>query len=261
MAHFGIIFCGWGCKEYLNDSLSPWIAARRDGVAGHKASIYAVSVRFAGFEGEDDGTRELLRGYLERGEIDGLIDGPDGVTEIEARGKALERLRGMGVDYIWQVDSDEFYQPAEIERITQYILSDTWTAWWRLSLRNYVFDEKTYLAEPFCPPRIHKMSIRGYRIHSFIADNDVAYGGMITRDVIPQEGFPSVTISDNVAAIKHMSWPNSIRSKTKIDYQLRGRGWLSCTFAWDDSKGGLIFNPNLPAPKVIREEDHFGIQS
>ncbi len=68
--------------------------------------------------------------------------------------------------------------------------------------------------------------------------------------------FPVVTIPPSILNPKHYTWlndtlSNKTRSRLKEKYQ-RDRGW-QCSFSWDDSQGGLIFNPTLPKPKVIRE--------
>lgn len=256
MTHIGVIFCVWATKDYLAQSLAPWIELRRIGQI--KVSICAVNVLFAGFEGKDDGTRELLKGYLDRGEIDHVIDGPDNMPETTARGMALTWLKEKGCDVSWMVDSDEMYTAAQVETILTFVYANPFVAWFRLSLRNHVFDDKTYLVEPFTPPRIHRVRVDGYQAHSFSADNDIVYGGTITRDIIPQDRFPSMTVPESIAAIKHLTWlndtpENRVRSHRKIEYQLKARGWPSCSFAWDDSKGGLIFNPALPTPRVVRE--------
>ncbi len=256
----GIIYCAYGTKDYLKQSLSPWIdiktlssfAFQTDGVSPH-VSICAINVRFAGFEGEDDGTREELRGYLERGEIDHLIEGPDNIPETTARGMALRYLKDQGCDISIMVDSDEFYTIHNIGQIFEFVADNPWVQWFRVSLRNMVFDDKTWLAEPFQPPRIHRLSVEDgrYEAHSFCADNDILYGGTITRDLKPQSQFSSITIPPEVAFVRHESWPNSLRSKAKVEYQTRRWG-NACSFSWDDQKG-LIFNPTLPQPRVVTE--------
>lgn len=249
MTHVGLIFVGYGTKDLLDKSLTPWIALRKD--PEYKVSICAVSLRFAGFEGEDDGTGDALRGYLERGEIDNLITEPDDIPETQARGMALTWLKEQGVEMTWMVDADEEYTQDEIYSILSFVKSNPWSAWFRVSLRNMVFDDKTYLAEPFQPPRIHRVNVGGYKAHSFGADNDIQYGGTITRDIIHQSQFANMTIPPQVAFVRHYSWPNSARSRNKVRYQ-ESRNW-QCSFSWDDTQGGLIFNPALPRPKTISE--------
>lgn len=255
----GVIYSAYNAREYVERSLAPWVHLKyRYGKmsmpVGHPKNPYsfticAVNVRFAGFETEtEDGTRELLRAYAARGDIH-LIDAPDNVPEATARGMALSYLKGQ-VDVVWQVDADEFYTEADIHAILAYVRANPYAEWFRLSLKNYVFDEVTYLTEPFTPPRIHRVNVRGYRAHSFSGDNDIQYGGTITRDIVPQERFASVTVPESVAWIRHLTWQDNDRSRAKIEYQLNGRGWPQCSFAWD---GGLRFNPALPAPKTARD--------
>jgi hypothetical protein len=220
--------------------------------------ICAISTQFAGFEGEDDGTREFLRGALERGDIDKLVDSPDGMTEVEARGKALTWLAEQGVDFLHLVDSDELYDEESIKRIYDVVAINEWVDWFRVSLKNYVLDMKTYLAEPFCPPRIFRVRPNRYsnlRPALFTADNDIGYrdkGDMDSGTVWPQTVLASQTISANWVWVPHITWQNDLRSKQKTEYQTRRWGNV-CSFSWDDAQGGLIFNPVLPKPKVIHE--------
>jgi hypothetical protein len=251
----GIIFCGWGTLDLVQQSLAPWIELRRQG----KAVICAVSVRFAGFEGEDDGTREYLREVRDRGDIDYLIDSPDSVPETTARGMALQYLRAQDVDAVIQFDSDEITDIQSIERMLVFTEVNSFAQWFRFSYANLVFDTKTHLAEPFTPPRFHRMKAGdGYFAHSFSGDNDICYGHHILRNLLPQDHFASQTIPWSVFKPLHYSWlsdtpERAARSRAKIRYQLEGRKWPSCQFSWDDAQGGLIFNPALPKPKVIHE--------
>ena len=250
----GIIYVAYNTNDLVESSLRPWIDARLESLGGHKYVICAVSVPFAGFPNEEeDGTTNTLRFRKHEGYIDHVIDEPRNVPETVARGMALNWLQQQDCDISWMVDGDEFYGEEEITRIAAFVGRNPFVAWFRLSLKNYVFDAHHYLADPFQPPRIHRLRVGDYKAHSFSADNDIQYGGTITRDIHSQEYFPSMTIPPEYAWIRHESWPNSVRSKKKIKYQLQGRGWPQCSFSWDDSKGGLIFNPALPAPKVIRE--------
>ncbi len=256
MNHVGVIFCAYATKDYLARSLAPWIALRKAGQI--KVSICAVNVLFAGFEGKDDGTRELLHGYVERGEIDHLISGPDSIPETTARGMALTWLKEQGATLSWMVDSDEFYSSDDIQDIINVVDANPWCYWFRLCFMNYVFDQHTYLIDAFTPPRIHRMRAKFHDApvyaNSFIADNDIVYSNEVGDPIfrIRQDELASRTIPQQVAWIPHITWQNDLRSKAKIEYQLKGRGWPQCSFAWDDQKG-LIFNPALPAPKIVRE--------
>lgn len=256
----GVIFCGWGTRDLIEQSLTPWVNLRDLNSLAFQTdrvtptiSICAVSVRFAGFEGEDDGTREFLRGALERGDIDHLVDSPDNIPEVTARSMALNYLKEQGVTHTWMVDSDELYEINQINDIIAFVNSNPWCIFFRLSLRNYVFDDKTYLAEPFTPHRIHRIdSLSSCIAESFYEDNGIAYRGAITNELFPDRLFASMTVPEGVAAIKHISWPNNRRGKSKQEYQWKRWG-DACSFSWDDTQGGLIFNPALPRPKVIHE--------
>lgn len=239
----GLIYCAYGTKDLVPKSLAPWYSIP-------DTLICAVNVCFDGFEGQDDGTRDLLRRNLDAGLLDRLIDSPDGMTETEARGKALIWLEDQGCDLIIQWDSDEVASTAEIQRMLRFIDDNPFFTWFRFSYRNLVFDTSTWLAEPFTPPRAFRVHTDGYTAHSFGADNDIWYGGNITRDIIPPHRFASLTIPTAIFNPLHYTWLNDERSRLKVAYQT-ARGW-QCSFAWDDSKGGLIFNPALPTPKVIR---------
>lgn len=250
----GLIYCAYGTKDYVPQSLASWLAIPN-------VTICAVNVRFTGFEGEDDGTRDLLRRNLEAGHIQHLIDSPDNIPETTARGMALRWLVDQGIDTIVMWDSDEMTDVSSLQRVLAFIESEPYAAWFRFSYANLVFDEQTRLTDPFTPPRAFRVRAPGtsYTVHSFGADNDIWYGGDLTRDIIPPHNFPSMTIPASVFQPRHFSWladtpERAARSKAKIAYQTARWGNV-CSFAWDDSKGGLIFNPALPAPRTIREGD------
>lgn len=251
MSKYGIILTGYNCREYYASCLDAWIKARKFQLGCHEFVICAVSVKFAGFPNDgDDGTTDLFRESLKRGEIDHLIDGPHNILETTARTMALHWLQDQGCLVSWIVDLDEIYTLDNIGRIMRFVSDNLFVNWFRLSLKNFVFDEKTYLAEPFQPPRIHRLKVGAYRANSFMEDNDIEYTGMITRDLKPQGAFTSLTVPKETAWIVHFSWLSDERSRKKYEYQ-KSRGW-NCSFVWDDSQGGLIFNPALPEPKIVR---------
>jgi hypothetical protein len=163
---------------------------------------------------------------------------------------ALNYLLGKPVEIIVQWDSDEVATEDELRCIMGFVDAYPLITWFRLSYANLVFDEHTRLVDPFTPPRIHRVKSGSYRVHSFSGDNDIQYGGTITRDIVSQARFPSATIPEFVAAPRHFSWLNDERSRKKVAYQKRR--WGLCSFDWDDSKGGLIFNPLLPVPKIYQ---------
>jgi hypothetical protein len=252
MSKIGIIWVGFNCEDTLDRSLSPWIRARQSQLDGHDFIVCAVSVPFEGFgDKATDKTRTLLGFSLTRNEIDHAIVQDKPMKETEARGAALRWLVEKGCTLSIMVDADEFWTIDQISKALSFMESRPHLAWARVCLKNYVFDAKTYLVEPFTPPRIHRLSYQGvYRAVGFEQDNDVKYALLPGGALIGQDGLAHATVPKNLVWVPHESWPNSDRSRRKIEYQLKGRGWPSCSFSWDDSQGGLIWNPSLPIPET-----------
>ena len=251
----GVIFCGWGTLDLIDQSLAPWLSLRMN--PDYDICIVAVSVKFAGFEGEDDGSRERLRWYKENREIDYLIDSPDDIPETQARGMALTYLKDQGCDISIMWDSDEIIDIEGLKRAIAFMEQDQFTAAWRFSYRNLVFTPNQWLADAFCPMRAHRLCFRSYMADHFYDDNNIIYRGMITRDFRHDMSFPTVTIPSTILSPTHHTWlshtkETAARSRAKVRYQTETRKW-NCSFSWDDSQGGLIFNPVLPRPKTISE--------
>lgn len=250
MSKIGVIFSAYQTKEYVKASLNGWIGLRNL-MGKENVLVCAVSVRFAGFEGEDDGTREVLREALSLGLIDHLIEDPQNIPETTARGMGLTWLKAQGADIIIQWDADEVATPEELAFITFYVNDNPWADWYRISYRNLVFTTNQWLADPFTPPRIHRVRTKGLEAHSFSGDNDIQYVNLATGAFVSQETLPSQIVYESVAFPRHYTWLNDERSRQKVAYQQRR--WGHCSFSWDDAQGGLIFNPAFPRPKVVRE--------
>lgn len=255
----GVIFCAHQSERFIapgpNCTLQPWIdlRARPD---GHRFLIAAVCVPFVGFTQDEvpDHTEALLRERQERDHIDHLITSPVPLLETDARGQALRWLVEAGAEIVMQCDSDEAYTEGEIQRIFAFMASRPHVACAKGSLKNYVFDSKTYLVQPFSPMRIHRVRHNGYEARSFWDDNNVAYHGTITRDIVRDIDLPTVTIPKAVAWTRHMTWLNdgpSGRSHRKVRYQ-EARGWKS-DFAWDDARGGLAWREGLVPPETAHD--------
>lgn len=252
MSKIGIIWVGFNCEDTLERSLAPWIAARRDRLNSHEFAICAVSVPFEGFgEEATDKTRTLLGFASTRDDIDHAIVRDKPMKETEARGAALRWLTEKGCVLSIMVDADEFWTIDQISKAITFMEERPFLCWARVCLKNYVFDTKTYLVEPFQPPRLHRLTYQGvYRAVGFEQDNDVRYEMLPGGALVGQEGLPHATVPKNLVWVRHESWPNSNRSRLKIEYQLKGRNWPSCSFSWDDSQGGLVWNPSLPIPET-----------
>jgi hypothetical protein len=255
----GVIFCAFQAEDLLARSLGPWIETRRQHLGGHEFIICAVSVPFEGFDtsGEpEDRTRAILGGHAQAGEIDHAIVRDKPMKETEARGAALRWLVAQGVDTLIQWDSDEFPTTEQIERILAFVAARPHIAWFRLSYKNRVFTPDQYLVQPFTPPRIHRVQPPGtmsIRADIFYEDNGIVYGRTDNPHVdrIPDHYFPSLTIPKSVAWIDHWTWLSDLRSKRKQAYQWAR--WQRCDFAWDDSRGGLIWRDGQPVPETARD--------
>jgi hypothetical protein len=256
MTTIGVIWVGYNCADTLEKSLGPWESARRSGLGRYDYAICAVSVPFEGFDcSEKDETHAILERHRKRYDLDHVFADDTPVTELVARTGALRWQIDRGADVTVMVDADEFYTPDEIERITSFVAARPQIAAFKGSLKNYVeaSGQRGYLADPFTPMRIHRVRYGTYVADHFWADNNVMYRGTLTRDFKRDIDLPVMQIPRTTAFVHHESWPNSPRSQKKIKYQLEARGWPQCSFAWDESKGGLIFNPNLPEPEIVQE--------
>ncbi len=229
-------------EEYLMDALTPWALARKEKLGGHEFVICAISLPFKDFPFDGyDSTTASLRANEVHGSIDKLITEPKFISETEARGMALKYLVEQGCTYLIQADADEIPTKKDIENIIKFISKHEYADWFRLSLKNYVFDKKTYLVEPFQPARIHKVhNCGGYIAAGFHQDNNIYYERPWNKERILDINMSNMTIPQNLVWIKHLSWISDERSRKKCEYQIKR--WGKCSFAWDDSKGGLIFN-------------------
>ncbi len=252
----GIIFAAFQAEDLLTRSLTPWIEARSQKLGGHEFVICAVSVPFEGFDtsGEPaDNTRSILGAHVAHGkDIDHAIVRDRPMKETEARGAALRWLVEQGVEVTWMVDHDEVYTTTEIQRILAFIQGRPLVAAFRGSLRNLVFDERTYLVQPFTPMRGHRVTAGGYTADSFWDDNNVLYRSRQFADHAKRDiDLPCLTIPKALQFTAHYTWLNDQRSKRKSEYQWAR--WKRCDFDWDDSRGGLIWRDGVAVPETARD--------
>jgi hypothetical protein len=257
----GVLFCSYSQPEYLIESLAPWMDAREGKLFNNSYLVAAVSVPFKEYKDLltplDDITPNKLRVLKENNQIDELIDRPVYISEIDARQKALKYLLGNQCDIIISWDGDEFIKLSEMERIFNFVNVNKFISWFNLSYKNYVFNDHTYLEEPFTPPRIYKVKTNGYTLDSYIYDNNVAYKNDLNGRIIDHRDLPSVIIPSTVAFLRHYSWLNNEGSKNKILYQMKR--WNTCSYQWNYEKNCLEFNEKYyhnigqSLPKVIEE--------
>ena len=253
MKKYGIIYCGYNTEDYVLKSIEPFLNRKN-------YIVSAVSVPFKEYKGIDqfhDHTTDLLRELVEQKKLKHLVDSPQYITEAEARNFSLFYLKKYDLDYIWLVDSDEFYTDEDINNIEKYVESSNKNLF-KISLKNHVFDLKHYLEEPFQPSRIFKTNIDNqYFLEAFYWDNDICYGheGKLMRyDNIEELEI----IPEDVAYIPHYTWLNDRIGKRKVEYQHRHFG--HCGYKWNHEHHHLEFDEefhkknNIPLPKVLCSE-------
>jgi hypothetical protein len=246
----GVLFCIYGQPNYIDNCLAPWIKARDTVFANCEWVLGAVSVPFseykpmfdAGLAKPDTQSEDILNGYMEAQKLDFLLSSSNFYSEAEARTFILRPLLQSNCDYVILVDVDEFYEEKDILAIVNFISLNPWVTWFRLSLKNYVFDTNTYLRAPFTPPRVFKVSTNGYKLDHFYFDNDVHYKGTIVgggafKDTnISYTQLPAMVIPKTVAFIKHYSWLNNEVSKAKVAYQeAHFKHGAGCSFKWSEA--------------------------
>ena len=244
----GIIFCGYNSEPYVRAALSPFL--KRD-----DCFISAVSVPFKEYESQqdyEDETTNILREHAHKGEIK-LVEWPRFIPEFEARNLALHNIPST-VDYYWMVDADEIYTDEDIDAIIKFV-EENEQAWYRICLKNFVCDTKTYMEEPFCPPRIFKTHFNGDFGPEFYWDNDICYNRLGENQKVDYKALPNETIPKEVAWIAHYSWLNDEIGKRKVAYQQNHFG--HCSFKWGEK--GLEFDEEYfektgeEKPKLIYE--------
>lgn len=266
MYKIGIIFTGYNTQDTLLKSINPWVKAKRERLHDSEILISAVSLPFKGYEDLGvvrDSTTETLKKFKENGDIDYLICEPEFITEAEARTLASAPLMNDHVDLIWLVDSDEVYTHAQIKKILDFIYDTPLVTWYKLSFKNFIFDEKSNLKEPFCPPRVFKTKNHNLTFLNFNYDNDATYQD--SKGIYHQHALPCLKIPSSVAYIKHYTWLNNERTKNKIKYQKIRWGEEGCSYDWDEKENKVKFNlnyfkkHNLPIPEIeTRKEIVFG---
>jgi len=251
----GCLATGFDCSENIDKVLEAWNALKQDKTFGHELVFSVVYGQFAEYA-ELFGKQEVKKPEWTEKYSD-LIDyftlcEPD--SEANHRNLALKPLLDQNCDVIWLLDiQDEFYTVKNIKDIIGYILMNSYYCWYSVSLKNYVFDDKTFLLDPFTPPRIFKTSYNGFKFKKFAFDNDPVYIDQNKTDLpgvnydydstryISYKQFSNIVIPQNVCFCKHLTWLNNEKSKRKILYQnshFRG----ICGYKWNDKENKLEFN-------------------
>ena len=254
----GFLMCGFECDEYINRVLAPWLELKNQ--KNNSGDEFVFSCVYGQFKeyAEMFGQKTVKKPKWAK-KYSGLIDNfvltetPD--SEANHRNLALKYLQDQKCDIIWLLDiQDEIYTVDGIKNIINFIKMNNYYCWYSVSLKNYVFDEKTYLLDPFTPPRIFRTSFYGYKLVKFSFDNDPIYQNH-NQDDLPginyqfdstrytsYKQFSNTIIPTNIGGtIRHFTWLNNEKSKNKIAYQLAHFSGI-CGYKWNEQENKVEFN-------------------
>ena len=254
MSKFGIIFCAYNCEDTVERAIEPYLEDDR-----FITSVISIPfLEYIDQEEKEDGTTSFLRDLFEKKKIDYFIDNPKYIRDHEARNLVVELLRRHDCSHYIIADGDEHPTKEDLNKIIEFVENDEDSVWWSLSYKNFVFDDRTYLKEPFVPPRIFKTKKDEFILPSFYWDNCVSYynasGGQVNYLNLPNKNIPK-----DVAWIPHYTWPNNEIGKRKVFYQQKHHNGAACSFSWNEEKG-LHFNEEWfrlngqEIPEVIKVE-------
>lgn len=245
----GIIFVAFNSADLIDNCLSSWVDIKNS-LPDHNFIYSCVSVPFDRFTVENiDNTADIIKS---KNIMDFMFVDSQAKSEIAARGICLNYLKEQNCDLVWMVDSDEFYTVENIKNIINYIEKNEKFGWYKLCLKNKIGDR--FLKEPFTPPRIFRVNFLPYKLGEFRDDNSMTY--FYNGAEIPDLFVKNKLIPKETAFIIHESWPNSERSKKKIDYQ-NNRKW-TCNYIYNEKENKVEFNPvafkNKKLPEFINEQ-------
>lgn len=256
---------GYNCEEHLQKVLSCFLMLK--GIFSRVDKKVTISVAHGVFPEvhelgysvhSSDKTEELLRIYKEEdmilmsGEdvsIDSLFIAKEPMLEKDLRNATLKGFDLNQYDFLWLLDlQDEIYSLENITKILAFIHKNEFLDWFKVSFKNYVINDKTWI-DGFTPPRIWRTKIHG-GIEGFYYDNDIKY-----KDGSLANNLPSITIPASVAFVPHLSWVGTPEYlKRKIEFQKKH--YLSCSYEWDEENNRLKFNKdyfvknNIPFPEL-----------
>lgn len=250
----GLVACGFDCSENIDKVLESWNNLKQDKTFNHELVFSVVYGQFSEYA-EMFGKQEVTKpDWVDK--YSNLIDHfviSEPSSEANHRNLALKPLLDQNCDVIWLLDiQDEFYTEKNIKDIINYIQHNSYYCWYSVCLKNYVFDDKTYLLDPFTPPRIFRTSFNGYKLNKFAFDNDPVYTNHNTVDLpgvnydydstryISYKQFVNMVIPQQCAFIPHATWLSNEKSKSKVDYQRKHLG--ECSYKWNEKENKLEFD-------------------
>ena len=246
---FGLLFCAYGIPEYLEQSINPWIGAKKK----FDIKIAAVHGQFKenhdlGYEDNDLKTQQKLLDKLASQKLDFVYiqneynNEKKYESEAQIRNKGLQYLLGQKVDYVILWDLDEVITEQEIDNLINYIQKDEFIAWYNIEYKNLTFNRKTF-TKGFSPPRVFKTNYGGgYKLKEMIYDNDVSYE-TIDGQIIHYKQLPSKRIGTHVLNPLHYTWCDYERARQKIEYQNKHFGhYAGCSFKINEKEQKIEFN-------------------
>lgn len=158
----GLLFCAYNCDHSIDEVLKPWLEVKRRATPDQ----FILSFSYGQFKEYADlfGAAPIVYpAWYDRYKtnIDFFQLLPP-LSEAENRNAALKPLLEAGCDLIMLVDGqDEYFTVAQIDEIFNKVVLERYVSWFSIQYRNFVFNEKTYLAAPFTPPRIFRTKTNG----------------------------------------------------------------------------------------------------
>lgn len=210
----GVIYCAYNMEEYISESISSWLELRRE----RDIVIAAVCVPFLEYKNfniQEDSTVSILK----QKNIDYVITEPKWVKEHEIRNIALQKLKEHDCDIYILWDADEIATKEELEKILDYSEKSE-SIWLAIPYKNYVFNKKTYIKEPFYGTKIYKKENSQFLLNSVFWDTEVTYLNKVTNRALSFKAINGDYIPKEIAWIKHYTWLDNEKSRRKVDYQL-----------------------------------------
>lgn len=270
MIKIALIVVAYNSENYINSCLAPFLRIKH----GLKSEwneviekpseeidikICAVSAVFknSGYNGtENEKTSNILRNYEQSGAIEKYIEIKNNIIEdYESRMTAWEYLKDFDIDYVFQLDADEFWTKEQIINTINLIKRYEFTECFKIRFKNYIgkLEDKTYV-DNFYPLRIINNKLnKGFK--TFTWDNDGIWNnGKQTQSAA------SIIIPKNIAFVEHLSWiyeKDPQRIINKINFQKSNLG--CCSYKWNEKENKLVFDLeyhnryNISVPEIQKD--------
>ena len=240
----GVIFCIYGCEDYVDGCLAPWF-----NLSSEFDFIFTLtSGRFKDYADLNipDRNKPTLKKLIEWEFNYMSITGGDKILDEDtSRNRCLEFLKPYQCDLIWLVDGDEFYTEQQIKDIIFYIGSTPEQEAYSIWLKNYTIKFPLYTGKWDRPTIFRNRKWGG--INRFYFDSNFVF----TDEIHSIRDLEINSIPRKICFLEHHSWLPSQATKDKIAYQnLRYHGvnheipeGCRCSFEWGEN--GLQFSSSF----------------